>query len=156
MIVSEDEALRRRDTFEYRSGYKYQVAGGGSVQTDIRPGARIETVYITLELDGLLTVAAGYAWDGASGPVIDRPSVMYASLVHDALYQLERGGHLSRDDWREESDRLFWEICKEDGVFRPLAWAYYVGLRWFGGYAASEDGRKKVHWMGRKSTGVRD
>ena len=45
---------------------------------------------MSLNESGCLQIAAGYAWDGASGPTIDTRNSMIASLVHDALYQLIR------------------------------------------------------------------
>ena len=85
---------------------------------------------------GVLAIHAGYAWDGASGPVIDRPSVMRASLIHDALYQLIREGHLSIK-FRDQCDRLFKRLCIEDGTNKFLAHIYYLGLKYAGGPAAS-------------------
>ena len=37
-----------------------------------------------------LYISKGYSWDGPSGPAIDTPDWIKASLVHDALYQLIR------------------------------------------------------------------
>jgi hypothetical protein len=72
----------------YRSGYKYQLVDASSVEVNIRPAAQIDTDYIALTADGLLTVKKSYAWDGPSGPTIDTKNFMRGSLVHDALYQL--------------------------------------------------------------------
>ena len=73
----------------YRAGFRFQLAEAFICHTPITeacPGNH----FVGLALDGTLTIAAGYAWDGASGPIAQGPEVIRASLVHDALYQLMR------------------------------------------------------------------
>lgn len=124
----------------YTAGYRYQLEDAYQHQTGIvpvpdQPGNR----FVGLAPDGLLTIAAGYAWDGASGPAIDTPSFMRGSLVHDALYQLIGLGVLTVDD-RKAADKLLREICIEDGMWRIRAAWVYAAVRAFGRpYAAEGD-----------------
>lgn len=119
---------------EYRTGYKYQLAKTYAIQTPVQPPAKIETDFITLEPTGILTIAAGYAWDGASGPTWDTPAAMRPSLIHDALYQLMREGLLPFDQWRLVADKLFRTLCKEDGMWSPRAAIWFAGVRLGGGW----------------------
>ena len=123
---------------KYRKGYKYQLvekytaAVSGFLRgTDIRANS-----HIWIDADRLV-MGEGYAWDGPSGPVRDRRKLMRASLVHDALYQLIREGLLPTSA-RDKADRLFQAMCVDDGVSRPVAWAYYKALRVFGRRAATK------------------
>lgn len=70
-----------------------------------------------------LLLYAGYAWNGASGPVPDTKTIMRASLYHDAWYQLIREGHEPRSS-RTLADFWFGETYKEDGGWKWLADSY--------------------------------
>jgi hypothetical protein len=120
---------------QYRAGYEYQLAASYEVGIEIRPPMSIRTEHVALEPDGLLTIRAGYAWDGPSGPAIDTKNFMRGSLVHDALYQLMREGHLGQD-LREAADRILQRICREDGMSALRAWWVYQGVRFGGGPSA--------------------
>ncbi|NRA83286.1 MAG: DUF1353 domain-containing protein [Gammaproteobacteria bacterium] len=128
----------------YRSDYKYQLAERYELMIAIIPKHHIITPYIELDRQGLLTVNAGYAWDGPSGPVKDTPHNMRASLVHDALYQLMRHQELVARTHRKTADQLFKDICKQDGVSSFWASIYYKGLRKFGKPYASPQQKKIV------------
>lgn len=121
----------------YRDGYKYQLADDYRIKIGILPITFIYTPYISLDTDGTLTVRDGYAWDGPSGPTIDTKNFMRASLVHDALYQLMREGHLDPVLHRKPADEELVRICKEDGMSRIRAWWVYQGVRFGGGAAAT-------------------
>ena len=108
------------------------------------PDETIDTDYLVLTKDGLLTTKKGYAWDGPSGLTIDTPSFMRGSLVHDALYQLMRNGFISKERWRETADKELRRICREDGMTAVRAWWVYHAGRLFGDRAASEEARKEV------------
>ena len=129
---------------KYRSGYKYQLAADCPVATSIKPKTDIATKFITLTKAGKLTVLAGYAWDGPSGPVPDTRLNMRASLFHDALYQLMRKKKLTRKVNKEKADKLFQKFCVEDGVPKPIAKAYYLGLQLGGKPATDPKNQKKV------------
>ena len=77
----------------------------------------IGTDFIRLQPGGLLTIAAGFLWDGASGPIKQTPDLMRGSLVHDALYTLMRAGLLAMS-WRPRADALLREMCVTDGMPR--------------------------------------
>lgn len=129
---------------KYRSEYKYQLAFAYRMVIPIRPKQDLLTDYIELTVDGTLTVAKGYAWDGPSGPVKDTEENLRASLVHDALYQLMRHEKLSGRTHRKPADQLFKDMCKEDGVSNFLASTWYKGLRKFGRPATMPRNKKKI------------
>jgi len=127
---------------EYKSGYKYQLHKNCTVPTPLRPENAITTRYIWLFPNGELHINAGYAWDGASWAV-DTKNFMRGSLVHDALYQLCREGHLDPTKHKEPADRLLQSICREDGMSRARAWWVYVGVKRGGWKATSRKSIKK-------------
>jgi hypothetical protein len=105
----------------YKDGYKYQLDEGYKVEINIIPDNDIgadKSHYIQLDTPGHLAVTKGYAWDGPSGPTFGTENFMRGSLVHDALYQLMRQGHLDPDKYRETADDLLRTMCREDG--RPI------------------------------------
>lgn len=122
----------------YREGYKYQLAEDYQVKIEIKPHAFILTEYVRLDIDGLLSICKGYAWDGPSGPAIDTLNFMRGSLIHDALYQLMRERHLDAEKLRDVADRILRRVCIEDGMTSLRAWWVYQGVRFGGGPAASE------------------
>ena len=134
-----------RKRIAYRSGYKYQLDKAYTIGISIKPKKDIDTKFIKLDKTGKLTVVAGYAWDGPSGPVVDRKENMRASLVHDALYQLMRNRKLTARRHQDKADRLFMKLCIEDGVTRTLARAYYAGLRIGGNPSTDPKNKKEIH-----------
>jgi len=124
----------------FSEGYKYQLEqtysqftgivcqGGGNAFVDIKP-------------NGFLTISKGYAWDGASGPAIDTLNFRRGSLIHDALYQLIRLGHVSLAD-RDKADRLLQQIVLEDGMTRLRAWWVYTAVSIFGGVYLNNNATK--------------
>lgn len=119
-------------------GYKYQLVNRYGINTGIIPDMAISTPFISLDINGYLTIRQGYAWDGPSGPTFDTKNFMRGSLVHDALYQLMRQGYLNIDINRNKADRLLKYICKEDGMSSLRAWWVYQGVNTFGKSAASK------------------
>lgn len=124
----------------YRAGYEYQLDQDYAITLpiDIDSGLDIIEAFYTFGIDGLLTIKAGYAWDGPSGPAIDTRNFMRGSLVHDVLYQMMREGHLPLS-CREQADRILRDICREDGMSAIRAWWVYRGVRFGGGSAATGD-----------------
>ena len=122
---------------KYRSlhKHKYQLMADYSIEVRLCPAEAIDTLFIDLSEEGILTIYTGYAWDGCSGPTIDDPTNMRAGLVHDALYQLLREGHIS-PGCRLYADTLFRDICIEDGMPKWRAKYYYKAVRWFAGSCA--------------------
>ena len=131
------------DRIRYRAGCKYQLAETYSAETVVCSDEKIETDFIDLDKEGLLTIRAGYAWDGPSGPTFDTKSFMRGSLVHDALYQLMRGGHLP-SSCREDADQELHRICREDGMNRFRAWYVLLGVRKGAGFAAAPKAKKQI------------
>ena len=124
-----------RDTIRFRSlrRYKYQLRRAYTVDTPIRLPSSVATHggFVCMTADGGLTMAAGYAWDGPSGPTVDTPSFMRGSLVHDGLYQLIREGLIGMEH-RKAADQLLREHCRQDGMGRLRAAYVYRAVRWFG------------------------
>jgi hypothetical protein len=128
----------------YKSGYKYQLKETYTLPIPLVPPLGIDTEYISLDTTGVLTIKDGYAWDGPSGPSIDTLSFMRGSLVHDALYQLMREGHLDHTVYREAADRALRDICREDGMCPIRAWWVYQGVRIFGNFAADPADKRPI------------
>ena len=129
---------------KYRKGYKYQLAEDEELQTLFRPDEIIYTTRIILYPNGKLLIRDGYAWDGTSGPVIDRKTNMRGSCGHDALYQLMRMGLLDYHLWRM-ADRDFARWIWEDGAWAITAKIDLIGLKLARGKAALPKNRKKVY-----------
>ncbi len=117
--------------------YKCQLPNDYEIATDIKDHD-IDTGFLKLTSSGMLTIRAGYAWDGPSGPTVDTKTFMRGSLVHDALYQMIRENHISLD-YRGYADDLLKEICLEDKMSKIRAWYVHGSLRLFGGPAAQSD-----------------
>ena len=141
--MTEDYAMLN-ETIQYRKGYKYQLARAYRVSIGIFPETSIRGPYISLTKTGKLTITKGYAWDGASGPMKDTATVMRASLVHDALYQLMRNEKLPVKIWRKAADEEFRDIGIEDGARKIRMKNAYFWLRRFGRPAASPESRKPL------------
>ncbi|HUU41722.1 MAG TPA: DUF1353 domain-containing protein [Desulfatiglandales bacterium] len=124
--------------YKKRRHYKYTLLANYQQQTELAPAQSISTPFISLDMDGLLIIKKGYAWDGPSGPTIDTANFMRGSLVHDALYQLMREKHLEQEH-REYADRLLREICIEAGMSNARAWWVYQGVRIGGASSARPD-----------------
>lgn len=110
----------------YRSiSYKYELVSdyACSVSPVAPPQHAAVDCYLEISPSGFMAFRNGYQWDGPSGPTIDTPSSLRASLVHDGLYQLMREGLLDHR-WRREADRLFFRILREDGMpwWRRFLW----------------------------------
>ena len=130
---------------KYKSGYKYQLANEYTISTGLWTNVGYRGEYLAFLNNGVLIIHKGYCWDGPSGPVVDRNCLMRGSLVHDALYQLMRKGVISNQTkTREKADRLYQQICTEDGLMPFLAWLHFRALKRFGAKAASSKSIKQV------------
>ena len=92
---------------------------------------------VELRKNGLLTVKAGFDF-GASGPTIDTKSSREASCVHDAIYYLSDRGLFEGEDSRKMrgiADKLLYEICIENKMWKYRAKSWLKTLELFGGYA---------------------
>lgn len=110
----------------YRAGYRYQLAGDYHIDLPIF-GVAGGTSHTHIDGTGHLVIREGYAWDGASGPAWDSLASMRASLVHDALYQLIRGGVLEAKH-KAIADAVLEKILREDGMgdLRARLWRWAV------------------------------
>ena len=115
------------DKIYYCEGYKYQLRKDYSFKTDVIPEKFIYSNYIRLDIDGMLYIVSGYAWDGATDPAIDSKDNMRGSLVHDALSQLARNGYLNGVKYKKAIDDEYFKILVEDGM-----WAFRRGLHTIG------------------------
>lgn len=122
---------------KYKAGYKYQLVEDYQLDCGLT-GYMLNNGYLALDFDGLLTIRAGYAWDGPSGPTVDTKSFMRGSLVHDALYQLLGLGMIGINH-RKAVDALLRKLCREDGMPAIRAWWVYQGVRFGGGAALEQD-----------------
>lgn len=114
----------------YKGGYKYQNLKDYTIQTSVKLDDDIETNYLAMTKDGLLTIKKGYAWDGASGPTIDTKSSMRGSLVHDAFYQLMREELIGKE-YRHLADEYLHDICTEDGMIDVRADLWQLAVETF-------------------------
>jgi hypothetical protein len=131
-------------SIKYRKGYKYQLAEAYQCEVVLMPDNNISTPFICLSDSGLLTIHAGYAWDGPSGPTFDTKTFMRGSLIHDALYQLMRGGSLSSVLYKAAADRELFRACIEDGMWKWRARMVLKGLQICGRAATLPKNRKTV------------
>ena len=119
------------DLLYYSCGYKYQTRERIRFRLPIEFEAyTVDTRFIALN-DCVLTLAAGYAGDGPSGPTADSKCSMRAAMLHDAGYQLLREGYLPHT-MKDLIDSLFHELLLADGMGRIRAWLWYQGVKRFG------------------------
>lgn len=121
-----------------RRKYKYNLAEDYSYETGLELMLPIQTAYLEMSVEGKLLIKSGYSWDGPSGPALDTANFMRGSLVHDALYQLMRDGHLNQN-CREDADLIMLKICREDGMSRFRSCIVFLGVRYFAAWAARPD-----------------
>lgn len=119
---------------KYTSGYKYQLYEDYALALpSIFFGNDFDTRFIKLD-SGVLTVKAGYAWDGPSGPTIDTKTSMRGALIHDALYQAMRENLIPRS-MKVFCDQLMHDLMVEDGMLKLRAWFWLRQVKKFGGTA---------------------
>jgi len=121
----------------YCTGYRYQLQNTAKVQTAIRDVKAMILGFVSLEIDGWLTVYERYAWDGASHPAIQDAHNMRPSLFHDAGYQLLRETDLN-ERYKYDFDLLYRALCIEDGMSVQRAEIEYQAVRVFGVHAAAK------------------
>jgi hypothetical protein len=113
---------------KYRKGYKYQLAHDVIGVTPIYATTDINTQFIKLTTEGIMTVKSGYSWDGASGPTFNTGNTMTPSLIHDAFCQLIRNGFLP-DSARAVADRFFFDMLRARKMWFVRARIWYRGVR---------------------------
>lgn len=80
-------------------------------------------------IDGLLTIKAGYAWDGATGPVFQTKTNKLSSLVHDVLLQAIDMRLISKS-YTNLADLTYLKIAIEQRMFKPRAYLHYFSMRY--------------------------
>ena len=111
--------------------YKFKVEENFSIELPFKIPDVVHP-YASLK-DGILSVKRGYAWDGASGPIINTRDTLVASLVHDVLYQAMRLNLIkSSKENRQIADKNFFEILKMNGVNSIRRKVWYFAVRLFG------------------------
>lgn len=124
---------RRVNRYKYQLVQDYhQFVNTITWRLPILETGHVATTFIEFFNSGDLTIKAGYAWDGPSGPTIDTDTFMRGSLVHDVMYQLMREQHLSPLR-RIDADKLLRRMCIQDGMNFIRAAYVYRSLRMFGG-----------------------
>ena len=114
---------------EYK--YKFKVEENFSIELPFKI-PDFEHPYASSK-DGILSVKKGYAWDGASGPIINTRDTLVASLVHNVLYQAMRLNLIkSSKENRQIADKNFFEILKMNGVNSIRRKVWYFAVRLFG------------------------
>lgn len=114
---------------EYK--YKFKVEENFSIELPYKIPDFVHP-YASLK-DGILSIKRGYAWDGASGPIINTRDTLVASLVHDVLYQAMRLNLIkSCKENRQIADKNFFEILKMNGVNSIRRKVWYFAVRLFG------------------------
>ena len=125
--------------------YKYKINHSVGIQLDkyskLKGNLNVknkiggkDTVFVQLNGGGKMNIKKGYAWDGSSGPSIDTKENMFASLIHDALYQLMRRnegclGGMTRYRFRRNADLIFYKLCRANDMSWPRAGWHYTGVR---------------------------
>lgn len=121
--------------YKKRRKYKYTLHSDYEYQTSIQVDKGRDLGLLAIATDGKLRIKKGYAWDGASGPAVDTKTIMRASLVHDALYQLMREGVIPQSQ-RERADMILREICIADKMSKLGVWCVYKAVRLLGARSA--------------------
>ena len=140
----------------YTKGYKYQTDTDYHFKIDLSGYLFAFWAEIIKELKfvsyngttGTITVKAGYAWDGPSGPTKDDKTNMRAALEHDVLYQLMRYSVVIRA-FRSIADAQFNKTAKEDGMWWWRRKYYLWGLEELAGFAADPRNKKRVYVVGQ-------
>ncbi len=131
---------------KYKKGYKYQLVEKYTTNVQVFPTLNINTPFIALTMEGLLTIQKYYAWDGASGPTLDTKDTMIPSLVHDALYQLLREGYLAPYSFYhlKNVDEQLDRMLRKRGMSGIRRWIWRRGLALAGGSAALPENVKEI------------
>ena len=124
--------------YKKRKKYKYNLHSDKDYSTGIKVDKPKNGKHLQIDAKGELVIKAGYSWDGPSGPTIDTKNFMQGSLVHDALYQLMREGHIDPSN-RKKAVKILRKICREDDMSRLGAWLLYRGVRLVGKSAVKPD-----------------
>lgn len=93
-------------------------------------GHNREVEYARLLPFGTLVVDPGFQWDFGSGPAIDTPDVVIASLAHDALCRIDDRWNIGAD-FRRKADSYFRKVLKELGMGWFRRWYFWAAVRMY-------------------------
>lgn len=96
---------------------RYQIIKGFKVKTGIIPpdGKPIRTMFGHLNVKGVLTIKAGFVYDGATGGK-DTKTFMRGACVHDWGCNAINAGLLPAKPYQKLFDDLLKETIKKDGM----------------------------------------
>jgi len=100
-----------------------------SAQTGIK-GHQVRKTLYELTPDGILTMRKNFCWNGSSF-VQDTPKCMRASAFHDALCRMIAEGLLPAS-CQGKADKLYFTLCRDDGMSWLQARIRLAGLRVYG------------------------
>jgi len=123
----QDKVLVDMPQFKFRGMQYAELTEIYKCQTPI-VGHIASIPHVLLSDDGLLMVTAGYHYDFGSGPAVDTPAMIYASLAHDCFYDLMKADELPWDA-RPGADKFFRAQLLEAGMNPLRAWWCYWGVR---------------------------
>lgn len=133
------------DCIRFQDGFKYQLTEDAAYQTKVQLPHDIDTKFVSMSKDGLLRLKAGFAWNGVSGPTIQRNSNRRGGAFHDGFYRLIRFGLLNDiPDARNKADEMLRDIWLKDGMWSWLVSLEISVLKRFGEDAARPSGEPKV------------
>lgn len=117
----------------YSVAYETYVKGyAGSIHDKVS-GAMLAR----LTPDGVLTVYEGAPWDGPSGPAVDSPDFMDASLAHDYLYHGIALGIIPKSERKNADLTLIYQAQIHGMSWTRRQWVYW-GVRIGGGSHTDE------------------
>jgi len=96
--------------------------------------------YLAVEPGGKLIIRKGYRWDGpTTSPLPYSKKIIHASMVHDAIYDLQRRQDIDRSyTHRLIADLLLYMISVDSDYSRARAWADFNIVRG-GGWSKTDD-----------------
>jgi hypothetical protein len=136
-----------RYCIKFQGGFKYQLVEDAVWKTNIIPPEDIDIKFITLYKSGELLLKTGFAWNGVSGPTIQRNTNRRGGAFHDAIYRLRRFGlleFLNFDEFRKLADDMLKIIWIADGMWSWVASFEVSVLNKFGDPAARPSGEPYI------------
>ena len=117
-LIAKGKRGRLLDTYAYHTpvkGYEAEIME--------------RTIRTRLSADGTLTVFYCTEWDFGSGPAVDTPAMVTASLAHDIFCHLTDRG-LIPWECRAPADGYFRQVLKDcgNGAWRHARW---LGVRFY-------------------------
>lgn len=89
---------------------------------------RTDTVSCALAADGTLNIDVGTEWDFGSGPAVDTPAVVIASLAHDMICHLTNY-RLIPWQCRAMGDRMYRVMLEQNGAGLVRRGVHWIGVR---------------------------